>query len=310
MKKPTIISLFSGCGGMDIGFISAGFDVIWATDFNKHAVDTYKLNFPTTPVVQKNIKNISSSQIPAASGVIGGFPCQGFSVGGSRRVNDSRNTLYLEFCRIVRDKQPLFFVAENVKGLLTMGSGKVIEKIVGDFGRSNYNVRYALFNAKDFGVPQDRERVFLVGTRRDLSFSFQFPAPTHGSGLLPYVTLRDAIWDMQDNPGEFLEDGFSSRFMSRQRKRGWDEVAYCVQASAKQNALHPSGEKMVKISRDLWKFVGDNRRLSVEECKVIQSFHRNFKLSGNLIARYRLVGNAVPPKLAEAIAFQVCSSLP
>jgi DNA (cytosine-5)-methyltransferase 1 len=166
-------------------------------------------------------------------------------------------------------------------------------------------------NAKDYGVPQDRQRVFLVGVREDLDCEFHFPTPTHGpQGAHPYATLRDAIWDIQEDPGESFEGHFTSRFMSRQRKRRWDDVGFCVQASAEQNGLHPSGELMRHIGPDLWEFVGDtNRRLSIEECKLIQSFRRDFQLVGTLKSRYKQVGNAVPPLLAKVMAGAILQNL-
>jgi DNA (cytosine-5)-methyltransferase 1 len=203
------------------------------------------------------------------------------------------------------------FLAENVKGLVTMGNGEVIKQIVAEFAEKGYHVEYRLYNAKQFGVPQDRERVILVGTREDLPLSFQFPEPTHGPGTgQRYVTMRDAIWDMQDDPGEWSTAAFSSRYMSRRRKRGWDEVSYCIQAMAKQNSMHPSGDPMRKLGQDDWVFDGPtNRRLSAEECKVIQSFPKSFQLTGTLEEKYRQVGNAVPPLLAQAVASKMLESL-
>src|SRR5271157_3183702 len=307
----TVISLFCGCGGLDWGFKDAGFKVIWANDFNLHAVNSYQENFPDTLVIYKNIKDISIDEIPDADILIGGFPCQGFSLGGCRRKNDPRNTLYLEFSRILQGKRPKVFLAENVKGLLTMGGGSVINDIVEDFKKSGYNIYYRFYNAKQFGVPQDRERVFLVGIRDDLEINFKFPEPTFGPGTeQTYNTMRKEIWELRDNPGDIIKASFSSRYMSRQRKRGWDKVSYCIPASAKQVPLHPDGEKMQKKCKDLWVFQGDlNRRLSITECKVIQSFPNEFILKGPLQSQYNQIGNAVPPRLAAALAISIKKAL-
>lgn len=300
----TVISLFCGCGGLDLGFELAGFRVLWANDNNQDAIETYHLNLPQAEAICTNVQKIDPSTLPDADVLVGGYPCQGFSLGGCRRLDDPRNALYVQYSRILQAKRPPIFLAENVKGLLTMGGGEVIEQMASEFAEKGYNVQYQLFNAKNYGVPQDRERVILVGVREDLDLEFRFPAPTHGPGtLFPYETLRNAIWDMQDEPGEWYDGHYTSRYMSRQRKRSWDDVSFCIQASAEQNALHPAGEPMHHIGKDLWEFAGGtNRRLSVGECKVIQSFPREFQLMGDLKSRYKQVGNAVPPLLARAMA--------
>jgi len=159
-----VVSLFSGCGGFDLGFIKAGYKVIWANDNNKNACRTYAHNI-SKDIVCDDIRNIKSEGIPNDFDVlIGGFPCQGFSVNNANRhVDDERNFLYREMLRVLRDKRPKFFVAENVKGLLSLGNGEVIKKIISDFSNLGYKVDYYLLNAKDYNVPQSRERVFIVG---------------------------------------------------------------------------------------------------------------------------------------------------
>ena len=165
-KKPTVVSLFSGCGGLDVGFKQAGFDIIWANDFEPDAVATYKANIDDR-IVLGDITKISSDEIPNNPDVVlGGFPCQGFSIANTgRNMSDQRNYLYKELLRIVKDKQPKVFIGENVKGLLSMEKGKVIEMIKKDFEEIGYKVSWTLVKASDYGVPQNRERVIIFGNR-------------------------------------------------------------------------------------------------------------------------------------------------
>ena len=157
-----VVSLFSGCGGLDLGFIRSGFNVIWANDLFEDAVATYERNIGNH-IINSDIERCKSLAIPECDGVIGGFPCQGFSVANiGRTIDDSRNQLYKHFVRIVSDKKPKFFIAENVKGIRTLGSGKVLEKIKADFSKEGYDVFDFLLNAADYGVPQRRERVFSI----------------------------------------------------------------------------------------------------------------------------------------------------
>lgn len=193
-KKPTVVSLFSGCGGLDLGFKNAGFEVIWANDFFPEAVETYKKNIGDH-IVLGDITKIPSSEIPDNFDVLlGGFPCQGFSIANKNRsMEDERNFLYKQMLRIVKDKQPKFFVAENVKGLLSMERGKIIQIIVQDFKKLGYEVEYKLLNASEYGVPQNRQRVVIIGNR--LGIKNRFPEKTHGSepGLKKPVSVKDVV---------------------------------------------------------------------------------------------------------------------
>ena len=175
---PRVISLFSGAGGMDLGFIQSGFDIVWSNDFFKEATESYGLNIDDR-IVLGDITQISSDDMPDdIDVVIGGFPCQGFSVANTRRtMEDKRNFLYKELLRVIKDKKPKFFVAENVKGLLSMENGKVIQMIVSDFEKLGYNVDYRVLNAAEYGVPQTRERVVIIGNR--IGVENPFPQKTH-----------------------------------------------------------------------------------------------------------------------------------
>jgi DNA (cytosine-5)-methyltransferase 1 len=212
-RKYSVVSLFAGCGGKDLGFSRAGFDLLWANDIDAAACATYSHNLGAH-IVQGDIETIDSSDIPCADVVIGGFPCQGFSIVGTRRLNDERNFLYRAMRRVIADTRPTFFVAENVRGLLNMAGGRVIAAMIDDFASLGYHVQYRLLNAQNYGVPQHRERVFIIGNR--IGVENPFPTPTHGlatssdgsvfmdlSGefLLPYRTLRDSIGDIEQLGG-------------------------------------------------------------------------------------------------------------
>jgi DNA (cytosine-5)-methyltransferase 1 len=205
-KKFRVISLFSGAGGMDLGFINAGFDIVWANDFFKEAVESYKKNI-NEDIVFGDITKIKSSEMPDDIDlVIGGFPCQGFSVANTKRsMKDERNFLYKEMLRVIKDKNPKFFVAENVKGILSMEKGKVIEMIKKDFESLGYKVDARLLNAAEYGVPQARERVVIIGNR--LGLENPYPTPTHWvdskkyaskKGLKKPVTVKETIGFLSD----------------------------------------------------------------------------------------------------------------
>lgn len=199
---PRVISLFSGAGGMDLGFVQSGFDIVWSNDFFKEATESYSLNIDDR-IVLGDITQIPSSDMPDdIDVVIGGFPCQGFSVANTKRtMKDKRNFLYKELLRVIKDKNPKFFVAENVKGLLSMEQGKVIKMIVNDFEKLGYKVDYRVLNAAEYGVPQTRERVVIIGNR--IGVENPFPKKTHyvegvtdkneKENLLPAITTEQAI---------------------------------------------------------------------------------------------------------------------
>lgn len=205
-KQFRVISLFSGAGGMDLGFINAGFDIVWANDFFKEAVESYKKNI-SKDIVYGDITKIKSSDMPDDIDlVIGGFPCQGFSVANNKRsMKDERNFLYREMLRVIKDKKPKFFVAENVKGILSMEKGKVIEMIKNDFESLGYKVDAKLLNAAEYGVPQARERVVIIGNR--LGLDNPYPVPTHWvdskkykskKGLKKPITVKETIGFLSD----------------------------------------------------------------------------------------------------------------
>ncbi|MDH3997220.1 MAG: DNA cytosine methyltransferase [Desulfuromonadales bacterium] len=218
-NKPKVISLFSGAGGMDIGFEQAGFEIAVAVEQDSSCCNTLRENRPSLEVIEGDVRNIKTKEILnvanleplEAALVIGGPPCQSFSLAGKRMgLEDSRGMLVLEFSRVVHEALPKAFVMENVKGMLNWEKGKAIEAVMNEFREPvvyngqeyHYDVRYRVLNASSYGVPQHRERLFIVGNR--LGKSYKFPEPTHGSkaelepGLFtepmsPYVTAWEAI---------------------------------------------------------------------------------------------------------------------
>jgi DNA (cytosine-5)-methyltransferase 1 len=392
-KKLKVVGLFSGCGGLDLGFIQAGFDVIWANDFNADAVKTYKKNIGNH-IICGDITKIKSSEIPDNFDVLlGGFPCQGFSIANSKRnMDDKRNFLYLEMLRIIKDKKPKFFVAENVKGLLSMEKGRIIEMIVSDFKKIGYKVDYKVLKASDYGVPQNRERVVIIGNR--LGLTNPFPKITHGEKnekLLPFVTVKEVVSHLSNkrisiNPikvnkklifNHIARTNVQDEFWGRKHpvnqhdicdylrywrdKSGWstkkvdEHFGYAHTAGHWFRKDNNSGsipnpkdwwelKKILKFDNKYDKAVTElvlkpitfeqslrinnwdkpsdtitatgpeihpnrERRMSVRECAIIQSFPDDFIFEGSMASMYQQIGNAVPVLLANKIAKEIKSSL-
>lgn len=316
-----IISLFSGAGGLDRGFEAAGFSVIWANEYDKDIWQTYEKNFPHTELDKRSIIDVQSSEIPDCDGLIGGPPCQSWSEAGALRgIEDKRGQLFFDYIRILKDKQPKFFLAENVSGMLAARHAKAVQNIKALLIDSGYNLSFALLNAVDYGVPQDRKRVFFIGIRKDLAFNFTFPCPIQNKLL-----LKDSILDLQKTAipalesqrtngssclvpnHEYLTGGFSTIYMSRNRVRGWDEPSFTIQAGARHAPIHPQAPKMQFVEQDKRIFVQGKehlyKRLSVRECARIQTFpDEHIFYYDNLVAGYKMVGNAVPCNLAYHLA--------
>ncbi len=318
-----LATFFAGAGGLDLGFTKAGFDCIWANEYDKEIWETYEKNHPNTFLDRRSLTEIQSREIPDCDGIIGGPPCQSWSEAGALRgIKDKRGQLFYEFMRILADKQPKFFLAENVSGMLLPVHRQALENIKSLFKECGYNLSFQLLNASDFGVPQDRKRVFFIGYRSDLGIEFQFPKGTTTDNK---ITLRQAISDLKDNvlpaksnnltngdlcalPNhEYMTGGFSSIFMSRNRVRMWDEVSYTIQAGGRHAPLHPQAPLMQFVEQNKRIFVPGKedlyRRLSVRECARIQTFPDNFIFYYKSVAAgYKMIGNAVPVRLAKAIA--------
>lgn len=299
----SIVSLFSGAGGLDMGLHKQGFRTIWANDIDADACATHKA-WSGADVVCGDIGKIGFDNIPKSDIIVGGFPCQGFSLAGPRKIDDKRNTLYRYFVKLLEINQPLAFIAENVKGILTLGDGTIIEAIIEDFSERGYDVYPNLVNAADYGVPQDRWRVIMVGFKKKLRVNkFEFPRAFDYK-----VTLQEALSNLPKPVNhDICNATYSSRYMSRNRKRNWNQVSYTIPAMAKQVPLHPSSPDMIKEEADIWHF-GDNgitRRFSWQECAAIQTFPKDMHFSGNLTSKYKQIGNAVPVKLGEVIGCAV-----
>ncbi|PSB04409.1 DNA (cytosine-5-)-methyltransferase [Merismopedia glauca CCAP 1448/3] len=318
-----IISLFSGCGGLDLGFSQANFNIIWASEYDKSIWDTYELNHPKTFLDRRDIREINSWEIPKCLGIIGGPPCQSWSeAGAGRGINDDRGQLFYDYIRIVEDKQPLFFLAENVSGILAQKHIKAFTNILNQFRHIGYEVSYQLLNVNDFGVPQDRQRVIIVGYHHKLGGIFDFPKPVQ-SGL----TIEDAIYDLRliepvkikdkvteyhrlISNHEYLDTSFSSIYMSRNRVRSWNEPSFTIQAGGRHAPLHPQANKMIFVEKDRRIFDPNSpkpyRRLSVRECARIQTFPDDFVFTYNHINNgYKMIGNAVPVNFAYILASKI-----
>lgn len=321
----TVSSLFSGAGGLDLGFENAGFRLVYANDNWKGCWETFEKNHKIA-IDRRSIVDVKSDDLPDSTGIIGGPPCQSWSLAGSMRgINDPRGKLFYEYLRVLRDKQPKFFLAENVAGIISSAHIGEFKKIVAEFENAGYSVEHSLLNAKDFGVPQERKRVFVIGYRNDLGRKFDF---SRLEKTKP-VTLREAIGDLpkpapgignKPNAGlevpnhEYMVGGFSTIFMSRNRRRCWDECSFTIQAGGRHAPLHPDSAEMVKLGPDKWEFNGGNgadvRRLSIREAARIQTFPDDFIFYYDTLDKgYAMVGNAVPVKLAEAIAKQIKKDL-
>jgi DNA (cytosine-5)-methyltransferase 1 len=359
MTKPTVSTLFAGCGGDTLGFVNAGFELVYANDNNPDACQTLRNRFDPNNeneiIHEERIQKIN--EFKSSNVITGGFPCQGFSLAGPRQVEDKRNTLYQDLKRAISTVNPEFFMAENVKGFVTIGEttqrkffdngkidklGEVAAAIIDELensGEHGYHVECKLHNAKDFGLPQDRERIIIVGVRKDLDFTFKFPKATHGNEkhLIDYVHLDNiyedkegkkfTIKDLKKDDEIFREkkgkrkDYFSSRYMSRNRIRKWNEPSFTIPAEARQVPANPDSKHMWSPKNfasgtnrpkdNEWPAFREQHekhiskslvRLSWRQCAVIQGFPPDYPFSGDIVSRYRQIGNAVPPPLIEKVA--------
>ncbi len=305
-KTPKVVSLFSGAGGMDLGLEKAGLEIVWANDNDKDSLDTYKANLKTNTIILSDILDVRSENIPDPDLIVGGFPCQGFSVANKfRSINDSRNILYLEMLRIVNDKQPKWFVAENVRGILNIENGKVIEKIVDDFANAGYSVKYQLINMANYGVPQMRKRVIILGTRKDLMPNFElcYPNETHSENgdmnTKKWVSVNEAFINLEKF-GELADKDVGTKYKLEIRNftghRATDGSKPSPTILARGNGKggvnatpHPNGI----------------RRMTVRESAWIQTFPHNFKFYGSVNSKYRQIGNAVPVKYSKLLGAKV-----
>lgn len=327
-QNMNVISLFAGAGGLDLGFERAGFDIPIANEFDKKIWDTYKINHPKTNLLEKDIRQITRQDLAQyldseVDGIIGGPPCQSWSEAGTLRgIDDARGQLFYDYIRILKEFRPKFFLAENVSGMLADRHSEAVNNILQLFKEAGYDVSLTLVNAKDYGVAQERKRVFYIGFRTDLEIKFEFPRGSTENDSKK-ITLRDIIWDLQytavpsgprnrHNPSainnnEYYTGAYSTIFMSRNRVKSWDEQGFTVQASGRQCQLHPQAPKMVKFGKNDCRFVEGKeslyRRMTIREIARIQGFPDDFKfIYEDTNDAYKMIGNAVPVNLAYEIA--------
>lgn len=326
-----IVSLFSGCGGLDLGFEKAGFDIPVANEFDKKIWETFKANHPKTHLIEGDVRKISRTDIASyidgeVDGIIGGPPCQSWSEAGSLKgIEDERGQLFFDYIRILKELKPKFFLAENVSGMLADRHSEAVKNIFELFENAGYDVSLTLVNAKDYGVAEERKRVFYIGFRKDLNIKFRFPKGSTEDDDKK-ITLRDIIWDLQftavpagdknrhnplaENNNEYFTGAYSPIFMSRNRVKGWDEQAFTVQASGRQCQLHPQAPKMEKYGKNDCRFVAGKedlyRRMTIREIARVQGFPDDFKfLYTDTNTAYKMIGNAVPVNLAYEIAVAI-----
>lgn len=314
-KKLKAASFFCGCGGMDLGLVggfsylnkiysSLPFEVVYANDFDKYATEIYNDNFDHQ-CVTKDIKDVSMSEIPLHDILLGGFPCQSFSISAQNPprlgYKDERGMLFFEMVKILRKKQPRFFIAENVKGILSANKKKAFPMIIKEFEKAGYHVKHQLFNASEYGVPQKRERVFIIGFKNYEDFAyFNFPKPMTLNGSK--VKLKEVI-DKKANKDE-------KWFFSQRAVDGMMRVREKMNKGRDQDLEQPCNtisSHLAKVSLNstdpVLKIDGRYRRFTPREAANIQSFPDNFKLDSVSDARqYRAIGNAVPPVLMWHIA--------
>ena len=300
-----IVSLFSGAGGLDLGLMQGGNEIIWANDIDADSVATYRENIGEH-IVHADIKDVALDDIPDSDVVVGGFPCQGFSQANLRRSeDDGRNKLYIFFRNVIRAKQPRFFIAENVKGILSLGGGNAIKTIVKDFEDAGYMTELHLVNMADYGVPQTRQRVIIVGQRRDIAeqFLFHFPVPTNGRNgqPAPWVSVRQAIQHFPDpdQPNDVPNHKYSAyklafRNFTGHRQTDPDKPSPTILARGN------GGGGVCAIPH-----YNGLRRMTIRESAAVQTFPDDFVFHGAMNSCYRQIGNAVPPHFARLLGAEL-----
>ncbi len=305
-----IVSLFSGAGGLDLGLIQAGHEIIWANDIYEDAVATYRRNIGDH-VDTRDISEIPSTDIPSSDAIVGGFPCQGFSVANwGRTIHDERNKLYKEMVRVIIDKQPSFFVTENVKGLISLGKGEILKRIVADFSAADYKASWKVLNSADYGVPQKRMRFVMLGVRSDLAIasasSMIFPpSPTHqdpnathrDSILKPWLTVGKALAHI---PEPEVSPDIPNHDYSRYKLRFNGYLGHrFIDPNKPAPTVTARGDEKGGVV--VLHHPKNHRRMSARELATVQSFPDDFIFEGTKTSAYRQIANAVPPALGRAI---------
>ena len=290
-----IVSLFAGAGGLDLGLINAGHNIIWANDIDKDSCETYKKNIGNH-IICEDIAKVDFNTIPNSDVIVGGFPCQGFSLANlNRKPEDSRNEMYKYFYQLVGSKQPKYFLAENVRGILSLGKGEVIKQIVKDFENAGYRVKYKVFNTAEYGVPQSRVRVIIAGTRKDIlhDLDFQFPEKIYEKDK--WVSIGNALSEIPepDENHNLLNHIYSKYKVTNRNFTG-------------HRTTDPSKPSPTILARGNGKggvcaiqHPNNHRRMSVRESAIIQTFPLDFEFQGSMTRMYRQIGNAVPVLFAS-----------
>ncbi len=324
--KLKVASFFCGCGGSDLGVLggfdyltqsysSLPFEINYALDFDKYAVETYNANFEH-PAVCEDIKNVNIDEINQFDLLIGGFPCQSFStVNPNKDTNDDRANLYKELVKILNIKQPKFFIAENVKGLMTLQKGEILQKVITEFEAVGYKVKYKLLLASNFGIPQKRERLFIVGVRNDLNIDYNFPENTHSELELfdkkPWNPLGTVIknLEIEDKKYYFSQKAVEGMKNAKQNmKRGLyqDLGKQCLTITshlAKTSLNSRDPVLLVNPEKEIY------RRFTPTEAAAIQSFPQNFVYPVSETQAYKQIGNAIPPVLMWNVAKSLVNSI-
>ena len=315
-----VVSLFAGCGGCDQGIVGnfifnnkmydgLPFDLVYAMDIDQKALNTHKLNFADCEIRCEDIRKIEASEIPDCDIIIGGFPCQSFStVNPTKDPFDDRANLYKQMVRIVKEKKPLVFIAENVKGLMTLHKGEIFERICEAFEDAGYTLSYKLLNAADYGVPQKRERVIVVGFRNDLGIKFEFPAETNAGNWVPLSVAVPKL-GIEEQKYYFSQKAVEGMKNAKPNmKRGlWqrlDEPCLTVTSHLAKVSLN-SRDPVLLVNPDTELY----RRFTPREAARIQSFPDEFEFAGSETDAYRQIGNAVPPVLFWHVTKQVADYL-
>lgn len=319
MEKLKVASLFCGCGGTDVGLLgdfeflgnhyaSNDLEIVYANDIDDNACNIFRKNFGIKPD-NRDIREVASDEIPEFDILTGGFPCQSFSIIAQNPkrlgVKDERGKLFFEMCRILREKQPKCFIAENVKGILTANKKSAFPLIIKEFEESGYDVWYSILNSANYGVPQKRERVIIVGFRKDLGVKFEFPEVIVWDEKA-FTPLSKVIENEVDEKYFFSQravDGMMKKRASMNKGRAQDVTKPC-------NTVGAHLAKVSLNSTDPVLFVGERyRRFTPREVARIQSFPESFELVGSEAAQYRALGNAIPPVMFWYVARKVMSEL-
>lgn len=319
---PTAIDLFSGAGGLSAGLLSAGWNIVGSVEFDKTAAQTYQHNYPSAELLNVDIREVDFRQFAGVDLVSGGPPCQPFSVAGKQMAKGDTRDMVPEFIRAVQEIQPRAFLMENVPGLMTTRHQDYVKDVCNRLAGLGYELNVKVLKAQNYGVPQNRHRVFFVGMRS--GSQFDFPVPTHGlgKGLKPYVTVREALTDVPTDLPNAAKVVYAKNPIFRPspwagmlvngggRPINLDGISHTIPASAGGNRTHildPDGvlfeyhQQLARGGPVRTGTVEGVRRLTLRESARLQSFADGFAFLGPLSAQYRQVGNAVPPMLAEAV---------